>query len=447
MISASTKIQDYLDLIQEHTHTQFALDNFKTCFKEYTSEKTKINLTAFTPYVEKESYQTLKETSANLEEKVAIIKLNGGLGTSLNCNQTKSLIPLIGKNSLFDYFIQQLETFPKDKKPQLILMNSFYTNTETLDYLKTKSLDIPVSCIEQSRYPRLLKTTLAPYKNKTTPTQNWNPPGHGELFSVLYESGTLEKLLREGREYLFISNSDNLGATYENKILNHIIQNKLDFLMESTPKTQSDIKGGIIVKEHNNIKLIEIAQVDESQHPLFFNLDQFKSFNTNNLWVKISSLISCIENKKLILDPIYNNKKIDGDQIIQFETAMGSAIQSFENTDVLSVPRSRFFPIKTINDVFRLLSDCFELKNGKINRLNKKDPKKIDITGAFHSIQDLQKKCPVIPSLKNCDSVTLNGPLTCFQSTSLLGHVKISCKTPYDLGQYKTYENCSLNVN
>ncbi len=40
------------------------------------------------------------------------------------------------------------------------------------------------------------------------------PPGHGDLYNALLRSGLLDQLLEDGKEYLFVSNSDNLGATY-----------------------------------------------------------------------------------------------------------------------------------------------------------------------------------------------------------------------------------------
>ena len=43
----------------------------------------------------------------------------------------------------------------------------------------------------------------------------WCPPGHGDLYTALYGSGALDELLAEGVKYMFVSNSDNLGATLD----------------------------------------------------------------------------------------------------------------------------------------------------------------------------------------------------------------------------------------
>ncbi len=41
----------------------------------------------------------------------------------------------------------------------------------------------------------------------------WYPPGHGDMYRCLYESGLLGKFIKEGKKWAFVSNIDNLGAT------------------------------------------------------------------------------------------------------------------------------------------------------------------------------------------------------------------------------------------
>ena len=50
--------------------------------------------------------------------------------------------------------------------------------------------------------------------------------------------------MEEGKEYCFISNIDNLGATVDLNILNMVISNNREFVMEVTDKTRADVKGG-----------------------------------------------------------------------------------------------------------------------------------------------------------------------------------------------------------
>ena len=67
-------------------------------------------------------------------------------------------------------------------------------------------------------------------------------------------------ILEEGRDYLFISNADNLGATIDLKILNYIIDKDIPFLMEVTAKTSADTKGGALCQEKGQIKLLETTK-------------------------------------------------------------------------------------------------------------------------------------------------------------------------------------------
>jgi UTP--glucose-1-phosphate uridylyltransferase len=58
------------------------------------------------------------------------------------------------------------------------------------------------------------------------------------LFEALANSGTLDQLLAEGKEYLFVSNVDNLGATVDMDILGHFVASNSEFIMEVTDKTK-----------------------------------------------------------------------------------------------------------------------------------------------------------------------------------------------------------------
>lgn len=65
-----------------------------------------------------------------------------------------------------------------------------------------------------------------PAKGKTD-NAGWYPPGHGDVFPSLDNSGKLDELLAQGKEYVFIANSDNLGAIVDLSI--HTF-NFLDFI-------------------------------------------------------------------------------------------------------------------------------------------------------------------------------------------------------------------------
>lgn len=123
-----------------------------------------------------------------------------------------------------------------------------------------------------------------------TYTCSWYPPGHGDFYESFQNSGLLKKFIGEGREYCFLSNIDNLGATVDLNILNKLLGGKEhshEFVMEVTDKTRADVKGGTLIQYENKLRLLEIAQVPNEHVDDFKSVKTFKFFNTNNIWAKL----------------------------------------------------------------------------------------------------------------------------------------------------------------
>ena len=97
----------------------------------------------------------------------------------------------------------------------------------------------------------------------------------------------------QGKDYVFISNIDNLGATVDLNILNFLTgadassKPRCEFLMEVTDKTRADVKGGTLIEYDNKLRLLEIAQVPKDHLEDFKSVKTFRIFNTNNLWIKL----------------------------------------------------------------------------------------------------------------------------------------------------------------
>lgn len=138
-------------------------------------------------------------------------------------------------------------------------------------------------------------------KSYDSPIAEWYPPGHGDMYEALSNSGMLDKLLDMGKEYIFVSNVDNLGATVDPSILAHMVESGAEFIMEVTDKTKADIKGGTIIDYEGGVRLLEIAQVPPEFVAEFKSVKKFKIFNTNNLWISLRAI------KYYILPPdLYN---------------------------------------------------------------------------------------------------------------------------------------------
>ncbi|MGI9570528.1 MAG: UTP--glucose-1-phosphate uridylyltransferase, partial [Desulfobulbia bacterium] len=239
----------------------------------------------------------------------------------------------------------------------LVLMNSFFTDQMT-EKIVGKTPIIIMNFV-QNEYPRIRQDDYMPLE--TGEDEDWCPAGHGDFYNSFYGSGLVDALLDLGLRYVFVSNIDNLSAVLSPVILGMMVAQNKDFIMEVTAKTLADVKGGAPVTYRDQLSLLEIAQVPEDNHDDFQNIERFRYFNTNNLWVDLRSLKKIMAEKSMQLPVIQNRKEIKGHKVIQIETAMGAALSSFNQPGLVNVPRNRFAPVKKIADLEYLQSDQFEL--------------------------------------------------------------------------------------
>ena len=116
---------------------------------------------------------------------------------------------------------------------------------------------------------------------------SWYPPGHGDFYQSFFNSGLLDELINQGREYVFMSNIDNMGATVDLDILNLCLSENQEFIMEVTDKTRADVKGGTLIQYEGKLRLLEVAQVPKDHEEDFKSVKKFNVFNTNNLWISL----------------------------------------------------------------------------------------------------------------------------------------------------------------
>jgi len=367
-------------------------------------------------------------------KKLAVIKLNGGLGTTMGCVGPKSAIEVRDGMTFLDLTVRQMqymnETFGSDVP--LILMNSFNTDGETRKIVqKYGRSKVNIVTFNQSRFPRIGKETLLPVaEGPNDGKEAWYPPGHGDIYQALAHSGLLEDLIRSGIEYLFISNIDNLGATVDLAILKHMMASGSEFLMEVTDKTRADIKGGTLIDYQGNLRLLEIAQVPAEHRSDFTSIKKFKIFNTNNIWVSVQAIKELLRQDAIDLEVIVNEKTHEksGEKVIQLETAVGAAIKHFRNAHGINVPRTRFLPVKSCSDLFLIRSDLYALEHGIL----KLSPKRQVTTLPLVKLGDHFKKVSNFLSrfagsfqIVELDHLTVTGDVTFGKGVVLKGTVII----------------------
>lgn len=309
----------------------------------------------------------LHERGKTLLNRVAVVKLNGGRNTTMGGKVPKGILRAKTGRSYLEIIIGQVravrERFAADIP--LVLMNSFFTQGPTLEVVST--CDLPILMFLQGQVPRLIQDTWEPLESGTD--EDWVPPGHGDVYLSLLRTGLLEQLRERGCRWAFISNLDNLAAYLDPWILGAIEEYDVDFLLEVTDRTPADRKGGTLVVQDGRVDLLEIAQVSPEQRHAFMDIQRFKVFNTNNVWVDLDALWDALMNRTLTLPLIQNHKELHDTRIIQLETAMGAAIGSFPRARGLRVGRDRFFPTKQVADLFVLQSDACVLDS--MNRLQR----------------------------------------------------------------------------
>jgi UTP--glucose-1-phosphate uridylyltransferase len=383
-----------------------------------------------------------ESADAELLDATVVVKLNGGLGTSMGMTKAKSLLEVKDGRTFLDLIAEQVLDLRERSGARLplILMNSFATRDDSLEALARYddlSAGLPPDFV-QNKVPKIRQDTLEPVAWEADPSQEWAPPGHGDLYTALVTSGMLEALLDGGYHYAFVSNSDNLGAVLDPRILAWLASSGAPFLMEVADRTSSDRKGGHLArrKSDGGLVLREIAQTPDEDVDAFQDTSRHRYFNTNTLWVDLRALREVLSGAGVLdLPMIVNKKTVDpGDKgstpVIQLETAMGAAIGVFEGAAALRVPRSRFVPVKTTNDLLSLRSDAYVIGDGRAVHLAEERagvPPFVDLdTDHYKLVADFDARFPGgAPSLVACDALRVVGDVTFGRDVVVRGDVTV----------------------
>ncbi len=376
---------------------------------------------------ELEGLESLRAAGERALARCVVIKLNGGLATSMGMTQAKSLLPAREGLSFLEIIVRHVKQLRGSLGAELplLLMNSFRTREDCLAALASHPAlngELPVDFL-QHRVPKVDAESGAPARWAANPELEWCPPGHGDLYPALESSGMLAALLDRGFEYAFVSNADNLGATVDPRILGLVADEELPFLMEVTGRTHGDRKGGHLARRRRDARLVlrESAQCTEADRGAFEDVDRHRYFNTNNLWVHLPTLAGTLRagHGAIALPVIQNRKHVDPrdagtPSVIQLETAMGAAIEVFEDARAIVVPRDRFAPVKTTADLLALRSDAYRLSDDyRVLAApgSQAEALRVDLDPTFFGrIDDFERRFAAgPPSLRGCTRLRVRG--------------------------------------
>jgi UTP--glucose-1-phosphate uridylyltransferase len=374
--------------------------------------------------------------------RTVVIKLNGGLGTSMGMTGPKSLLEVKDGLTFLDIVVRQILDLRErtGARLPLVLMNSFATRDPSLEALSAYP-DLAVDGVPadfvQSKVPKLDADGLGPVEWAADPALEWAPPGHGDVYPSLLSSGLLDALLEAGYEHAFVANVDNLGAVMDERILAWFAREEIPFAMEVADRTPADRKGGHLARRADGgLVLREVAQTPDADLDAFQDIGRHRFFNTNTLWVDLRVLSAVLAERDgvLGLPMIVNRKTVDpGDAgsppVLQLETAMGAAIDVFEGAQAIRVGRERFAPVKTCNDLLALRSDAYDLHDdGRIVVAEgRSGAPLVDLDpDHFKLVRDFDARFEAgAPSLVGCDSLTVRGDVAFGADVVVRGTVTI----------------------
>jgi UTP--glucose-1-phosphate uridylyltransferase len=426
---------------------EIAIETFRYYYEQLVSgEQGTLSRDEIDPVDEVPSAEALaggEEAGKAALKRAVVIKLNGGLGTSMGMTQAKSLLNVKGELSFLDLICRQIlymrEQF--ESRIPLLLMNSFRTREDSLAVVSRYG-DLGAGLgadFLQHKVPRIRADDLSPIDWPSAPELEWCPPGHGDIYTALLTSGMLEALLERGYRYAFVSNSDNLGAVLDLDILGWFASEGAPFAMEVKDRTEADRKGGHLARtKEGGLTLREIAQCPEEERESFEDIHLYRYFNTNNLWVNLEALQGALAERDSVLGlpMIRNDKTVDptdssSPSVIQLETAMGAAISVFPDARAIRVPAHRFAPVKTTNDLMRIWSDAYVL-SGDYRIVpaaeGHAEDLVIDLDPAFYKrIDDFVERLPHgAPSLVRCRRLTVRGDFCFGKDVSISGEVDLT---------------------
>lgn len=382
------------------------------------------------------------DVAADALAKTVVIKLNGGLGTSMGMDRAKSLLTVRRGHravelvetpdgadadlTFLDIIAGQIlaEREKTGARLPLMLMNSYRTQADSLGLL-AKYPQLPVDGLpmdfEQHREPKLRADDLSPVEWPADPSLEWCPPGHGDLYPALHANGIVRALLDQGYRYAFVSNSDNLGASPDARIAGWFAESGAPYAAEMCEKTPADVKGGQLVVRKSDGRIVqrETAQTHPEDMEISLDPTRHRYFHTNNLWFNLAALAAELERTggALELPLIRNEKTVDprdpeSPKVIQLESAMGAAVAVFEGATAIAVGRDRFMPVKTTNDLLIMRSDVYDLTDDY--RLRQVAPAPlVNLGPQYRTIAAFDARFPAgPPSLKNANSLTVQGDWT-----------------------------------
>jgi UTP--glucose-1-phosphate uridylyltransferase len=426
-----------------------AIRTFAAAYERLVAgEKGLVSSDELEPAGEIPSLDDLPAAAGDAFAGLAIVKLNGGLATTMGLERPKSLVEARDGRTFLDLIVGQILALRRRHGVALplLLMDSDATRTETLAALERYpdlTAGLPPDFL-QSMVPKLDAGELRPVSWPRDPALEWCPPGHGDVYGALRRSGLLAELLDRGFERAMISNSDNLGAVPDPRIAAYLAAERIPFLAEVVDGTEADRKGGHIARRQSDGRLVlrETAQTPPGEEESFRDFRRWRYYNTNTLWVDLRAVAAVLSERDGVLELplIVNRKTVDPREptstpVIQLESAMGAAIETFPGAGIVRVPRRRFAPVKTTDDLLLLRSDVYAIGADDVVEAvgeRRDDLPYVELERRYYGLlRDFEARFPAgPPSLRETERLVVRGDVTFEGDVTVRGAVEVEAAEP-----------------
>lgn len=404
------------------------------------------------PYLDPQRLEDVRMDPFQAKEvfdKLVVINLNGGLGTSMGMDRAKSLLPVRDGKSFLELIVEQVLAARRatGARLPLLFMNSFRTQADTLAVL-AKYPDLPVGDLPldflQNKEPKLRTDDLTPVDWEADPSLEWCPPGHGDLYTALQTSGVLQQLLDAGFRYASVSNSDNLGTIPNPVIASWFASSGAPYAAELCRRTPADRKGGHLAvrKADGRLILRDTAQTPPEEMDFFTDEHRHPFFHTNNLWFDLVKLDEVLKANDGVmpLPLIRNEKTVDpadktSTPVYQIESAMGAAIEVFEGATAIVVGRDRFLPVKATSDLLLVRSDAYDLDDRRalVQRVETVPTVSLDAEH-YKLIGDFDERFPAgVPSIREARSLSVEGDHVFGAGVIARGEARVTAEDPREI--------------
>mmetsp|Transcript_34515 Transcript_34515/g.97355 ORF Transcript_34515/g.97355 Transcript_34515/m.97355 type:complete len:486 (-) Transcript_34515:221-1678(-) len=364
--------------------------------------------------------------------KLALVKLNGGMGSRMGCKYSKSSIEIGSGKSMLDVAVEHVGKMNSKYGTSLglYLMSSFYTHEETQKILtKYKDVGFPIESFLQHRLPRIRRDgNLAP-ADPSASAAAWSPTGSADVFQCLISSGIAQRLLDSGVEAIFVSDVDNLGATMDPALAADFLASPHDVLMEVVDRRQTDKTSSGVVSIGGTLRYVEFSSFTNSKEVAEI-ARQSGNVWCNSCWFKLKALVELEGSGKLAkaeVTPTIADARGHG-PCLQLERLLGVTLALFDNRGTVRVPQSRLLKIKTTEDLFLAQSNLYENHDGVLQVSPKRQYPTLPLVkfgSHHHHIGHYNARFGNLPDILELDHLTISGDVSMGKGCVLKGTVII----------------------